>query len=129
MLWWSPVIFHARGPLPFALFIGVPGVSAAVAGWALGKPLLDPALVRKPGIAALRGVVIASVALLLFAPLFASFYILTSPPSEHWNLVGLTLMVLAGSAVAVWWLVAAVGAAVGWALFRLASHDSGRTLA
>jgi hypothetical protein len=48
----------------------------------------------------LRGAAIASVALLLFAPLFATFYILTSPPTEHWNLLGLTLMVLAGSAVA-----------------------------
>jgi hypothetical protein len=27
-----------------------------------------------------------------------------SPPTEHWNLFGLTLIVLAGSAVAVWWL-------------------------
>jgi hypothetical protein len=122
-LWWSPVIFQAQSSIPFLLFIGVPGVSAAIAGWAFGKPLLDPERVRSPRNAALRGAAIASVAQLLFAPLFATFYIWTSPPTEHWNLFGLTLIVLAGSAVAVWWLVAAVGAAVGWALFRLASLD------
>jgi hypothetical protein len=128
-LWWSPVIFHARGTLPFVLFIVLPGVSAAAAGWALGKPLLNPARVRRPGIAALWGATIASVSLLLFAPLFATLYVWTSPPTEHWNIVGLTFLVLVGSAVAVWWLVAATGAAVGWALFRLASYHAGRTLA
>jgi hypothetical protein len=124
LLWWNPVIFQARGILPFLLFIGVPGVSAAIAGGAFGKPLFDPVRPCRPRNAALRGAAIASVALLLFAPLFATLYILTSPPTEHWNLLGLTLMVLAGSAVAVWWLVAAVGAAVGWALFRLAWNKS-----
>jgi hypothetical protein len=128
-LWWSPVIFHARGALPFVLFIVLPGVSAAAAGWALGKPLFNPARVRRPGIAALWGATIASVSLLLFAPLFATLYVWTSPPTEHWNIVGLTFLVLVGSAVAVWWLVAATGAAVGWALFRLASYHAGRTLA
>src|SRR4051794_27253145 len=41
LLWWSPIIFRAHGALPFALFIGTPGISAAAAGWALGKPLFD----------------------------------------------------------------------------------------
>jgi hypothetical protein len=128
-LWWSPVIFHARGALPFVLFILLPGVSAAAAGWALGKPLLDSARVRGPGIAALWGATIASVALLLFAPLFATLYVWTSPPTEHWSIFGLAVLVLIGSALAVWWLVAATGAAVGWALFRLASYQPGRPLA
>jgi hypothetical protein len=112
-LWWSPVIFKAQGPLPFVLFIGVPGISAAIAGWAFGKPLFDPIRVSGPRIAALRGAAIASVALVLFAPLFATAYIWTSPPNEHWNLLGLTLLLLIGSAVAVWWLAAAIGAVMG----------------
>jgi hypothetical protein len=124
VLWWSPVIFNARGPLPFVLFIGSPGVAATLAGWILGKPLFDPARVSRPGIAALRGALIASIALLFFAPLFATLYVWTSPPTEHWNILGLTFLVLVGSAVAVWWLVALTGAAVGWALYRLASYDA-----
>ena len=129
LLWWSPIIFSARGLLPFVLFIGSPGVSAALAGWAFGKPLLDPARVSRPGIAALHGAAIASVALLFFAPLFATLYVWTEPATEHWNILGLTFLVLVGSALAVWWLVALTGAAVGWALHRLVSHDTGRTSA
>jgi hypothetical protein len=116
-LWFSPVILSARGVLPFVLFIALPGVSAAVAGGALGGPLLDSARVRAPGGAALRGAAIASVALLLFAPLFATLYAGTAPPSEHWSILGLTSLVLVGGALAVWRLVAAIGAAVGVALW------------
>ena len=129
ILWWGPLIFHARGVLPFVLFIVSPGVSAAVAGWALGKPLLDSARVCRPRSAALRGTAIGSLALLLFAPLFATLYVLTQPATEHWDIVGLTFLVLVGSAVAIWWLVALIGAAVGWALYRLALHDTGRASA
>ena len=121
MLWWGPVIVHARGALPFVLFIGIPGISAAVAGCTLGKPLFDPVRLRGPGRAALWGAAVGSLALLLFAPLFAVVYVWTEPPNEHWNILGLALMVLMGSAIAVWWLVAAISAAVGWALYRVAS--------
>jgi hypothetical protein len=129
MLWWSPVIFQARGVLPFVLFIGTPGVSAAVAGWALGKPLLDSTRVCRPRSAALRGAVISSLALLLFAPLFATVYVLTQPATEHWDFVSLTLLLLVGSAFVIWWLVALIGAAVGWSLCRLTSQDNGRASA
>src|SRR5450759_13882 len=54
-LWWSPVIFQAQSALPYALFIILPGVSAAIAGCVLGKPLLDASQVLRPGIEALRG--------------------------------------------------------------------------
>jgi hypothetical protein len=124
ILWWSPVIFHAQGVVPFVLFIVSPGVSAAVAGWALGKPLLDSVEVCRPRSAALRGMAIASVALLLFAPLFATLYVWTQPATEHWDIVSLTFLILVGSAFVIWWLVALIGAAVGWALYRLASHDA-----
>jgi small-conductance mechanosensitive channel len=126
MVWWSPVIFQARGVLPFVLFIGTPGVSAAIAGWALGKPLLNSARADRQRSAALRGMAIASLALLLFAPLFATLYVLTQPATEHWDIVSLTFLIFVGSAVVVWWLVALTGAAVGWALNCLASYDTGR---
>ena len=126
LVWWAPVIFQARGVLPFVLFIGTPGVSAAVAGWALGKRLLNSARVCGPRSAALWGMAIASLALLLFAPLFATLYVWTQPATEHWSILGLTFLVLVGGVLTVWWLVALTGGAVGWALYRLASYDAGR---
>ena len=119
ILWWSPVIFQTRAVLPVVLFIGTPGVSAAVVGGILGKPLLDPARVRSSINAALRGAAIASLALLLFAPIFATLYVLTQEPYERWSIVSLTLLMLIGSAFVVWWLVALIGAAVGWALYLI----------
>jgi hypothetical protein len=123
MLWWSPVIIHARGLTPFLLFIVTPGVSAAVTGWSLGKPLLDSPRVCGPRKAALRGAVIGSIAMLLFAPLFATLYVLSQPAIEHWDILGLAFLVLVGSALAVWWLVALTGLAVGLALNLLASNN------
>jgi hypothetical protein len=125
-LMWGPLIFHARGALLFVLFIALPGVSAAFTGWALGKPLLDSGRVRRASSAALRGALISSLALLLFAPLFAIAYVWTQPATEHWSILGLTYLLLLGSALAVWGRVALIGAAVGWALYRLASYDAGR---
>lgn len=129
LLLWSPLIFQARGVLPFVLFIGTPGVSAAVAGWALGKWLLNSARVCRPRSAALRGAVIASLALLLFAPLFATVYVLTEPATEHWDIANLTFLLLVGSAFVTWFRVALIGAAVGWVLYHLTSHDTGRASA
>jgi hypothetical protein len=121
-LLWGPRIFSARDALLLALFIGVPGVSAAVAGWILGKPLLDKTRCTSLR-AALRGAAIGSVALLLFAPLFAIIYVWTEPASEHANVLGLAVVLLIGGAFAVWWQVALIGAAVRWGLHRLASYD------
>ena len=122
ILWWSPVIFQTRAVLPVVLFIGTPGVSAAVVGGILGKPLLDPARVRSSINAALRGAAIASLALLLFAPMFATLYVLTQAPYEHWSILNLTLLLLIGSAFVAWWLVALIGAAAGLALYLVTSY-------
>jgi hypothetical protein len=129
LLLWGPLIFQAQDVRPFVLFIGTPGVSAAVAGWALGKWLLDSARVCRPRTAALRGAVIGSLALLLFAPLFATIYVLTQPATEHWDIASLTFLLLVGSAFVIWLRVALIGAAVGWVLYRLILRDTGRASA
>lgn len=129
LLLWGPLIFQAQGVRPFVLFIGTPGVSAAIAGWILGKWLLDSARICRPSSAALRGAVIGSLALLLYAPLFATVYVLTQPTTEHWDIASLTFLMLVGSAVIIWLRVALIGAAIGWVLYRLTSHDIGRASA
>lgn len=129
ILWWSPVIFQRQSVLPFALFIGTPGISAAIAGWTLGRPLFDPARVRRPISAAIRGALISSFALLLFAPLFATLYVWTQPITEHWSILTLTSLILVGSAFVAWAKVALVGAAVGWVLYHVASYDTAQSSA
>lgn len=126
---WGPLVFQAQGVRPFALFIGTPGISAALAGWTLGKWLLNSGQDRGPGSAALRGSVISSLALLLDAPLFAVVYVFTQPATEHWDIASLTILVLVGSAFVIWLRVALIGAAIGWVLHRLTLHDIGRTSA
>jgi hypothetical protein len=120
-LWWSPVIFHAKGATTFGLFIVLPGVCAAIAAGLIGSPLLDGGAARgirrRP---AIRGAAIGSLALVLFAPLFSLFYVLTEPSTEHWNVFSLAVLVLVAAMVAVWWLVALTGAIVGWAIHWLA---------
>jgi len=123
---WGPLIFPAKGPFLCGLFIGVPGVSAAVAGLTLGGPLLDQTRCT-PMRAALRGALIATMALLLFAPLFASIYALSEPTTKLSDVLGLTVLLIIGSALAIWGRVALIGAAVGWALYRLASYEAGTT--
>ena len=129
LLLWAPLIFQAQGVRPLVLFIGTLGVSAAVAGWALGKWLLNSARVCRPGGAALRGAVIGSLALLLYSPLFAIVYVLTQPATEHWDIASLTFLLLVGSAFVIWFRVALIGAAIGWTLYRLTLHDTGQASA
>lgn len=124
IFWWSPVIFQRQSVQQFALFIGVPGISAAVAGWTLGKPLFDSAGVPRPISAAIRGALISSFALLLFAPLFATLYVWTQPVTEHWSILTLTSLILVGSAFVAWAKVALVGAGVGWAIYYVASYHT-----
>ena len=119
-LWWAPVIFHARGSVTFSLFILLPGASAAISASLIGKPLLDfesARLIRRP---ALRGALIGTLGLILFAPLFSTLYVLTEPATEHWNVIGLMVLVVLGAMVAAWWLVALVGAVVAWAVHQFA---------
>jgi hypothetical protein len=119
-LWWMPVIFHARGATTFGLFILLPGACAAIAASLIGKPLLDIGPNQRISRPALRGAVIGSLGLALFAPLFSTLYVLTEPSTEHWNVFGLTILVLLGAMVAVWWLVALTGAVVAFLVHRLA---------
>jgi hypothetical protein len=61
---------------------------------------------------------IATVALMLFAPMFATVIKWTEP---GWTSVAsLSVLVLWFAFIAVWWMLAVVGAVVGWLLCRWA---------
>lgn len=117
-LWFLPSVLRNRDPTALVLYVVLPGLAAAASAAMLGTPLLDPA--RGPGFAALRGGAIASVALLLYAPLFATLFALTTPGRA--TIAGLTLMVLMFSALAVWWVVALIGGLLGLMLHRVATR-------
>src|SRR5690348_10204998 len=123
LLLWSPLILRAQGARQLVLFVGTPGVSAAVVAGALGNWLFGSERDYRPRSAALRGAVIASLALLLDAPLFATVYVFTQPATEHWDIASLTILIFVGSAFVMWLRVALIGAAIGWMLYRLSLHD------
>ena len=121
--WFGPVLARSRNPISLLLFLGLPGLAAAVAGALLGRPLVAPSRSRSGWWAARRGAVIATVALMLFAPMFATVIKWTEP---GWtSVVGLSVLVLWFAFIAVWWVLAAVGAAVGWLLYRRAGTARG----
>jgi hypothetical protein len=101
----------------FLLFIVAPGVAAAVAGAIGGASLCDPIRIHASRQAVFRGIGIATLALVLFAPLFAMLYQWTARGQS--TVLGLTIAILAFSFLAIWWVAAAVGAGVGWMLYRL----------
>jgi len=77
--WFGPVLAGSRNPVSFLLFLGLPGLAAAVAGALLGRPLVAPSRPRSGWWAARRGAGIATVALMLFAPMFATVIKWTEP--------------------------------------------------
>jgi hypothetical protein len=120
--WLGPVLAGSRNPVSFLLFLALPGLAAAVAGALLGRPLVAPSRPRSGWWAARRGAGIATVALMLFAPMFATVIKWTEP---GWTgVASLSVLVLWFAFIAVWWMLAAVGAVVGWLLYR--SAGSGR---
>jgi len=121
--WFGPVLARSRNPVSFLLFLGLPGLAAAVAGALLGRPLVAPSRSRSGWWAARRGAFVATVALMLFAPMFATVIKWTEP---GWtSVVSLSVLVLWFAFIAVWWVLAAVGALVGWLLHRRAGTVRG----
>jgi hypothetical protein len=116
--WFLPSVLGRRDLVALGLYVIAPAAAAALAGALAGGPLADATRPIGTPRALLQGAAVATLALLLFAPLFALLFTWTAPGT---SIVGLTVAVLIFSALAVWWLVAAVGAAVGWLLHRVAS--------
>jgi hypothetical protein len=116
-LWFAPVLVRAHGDqVSWLLYVGLPGVAAALAGGLLGSPLVVPTARGRDGAAMLRGAIIATAALVFFAPLYAGVVKWTAPGRT--SVLGLTLLVLGFGALARWWAVARVGGLVGWVLYR-----------
>jgi hypothetical protein len=117
--WFLPTVLSRWDPIALALFIGLPGVAAATAGAVVGAAICDPLKRITSQGAILRGAGVATLAFVIFAPMFSVLFAHTSPGRT--NILGLALTVLIFSAVAIWWLAAAVGGVVGWLLHRCRS--------
>ena len=106
-------------PIALALFIGLPGVAATTAGALVGAAICDPLKrITSQGADPERGRRGHARLCDLRAHVFG-FFAYTSPGRT--NILGLALTVLIFSAVAIWWLAAAVGGVVGWLLHRCRS--------
>lgn len=122
--WFLPATLHARSPVyQTLLFVGIPGAAAAVAGAWLGVPLLRPGAISSVARAALRGAATATVALVIYAVLFSVALAGTEPGPGWRNILGLTALMLEGSALAAWLPAAALGAGVGWVLLLFGKRD------
>ena len=114
-LWFLPLIAPSHNPVVLVLYVGLPGLAAAVAG-GLGAPLLHPTRCGSGSWAALRGAGIALAALVVFAPLFALVLKWTEP---GWSsLLSLTALILWFSLLAMGWAVVVVGALAGWLVWH-----------
>ena len=116
--WFLPSVLRRGDLVAFGLYVVAPGASAALAGALAGTRLCDGVHPIGTWRAVVQGAAIATLALIMFAPIFAVLFTLTAPGT---SIVGLTVAVLIFSALAVWWVVAAVGAVVGWLLHRVAA--------
>ena len=118
--WFLPLVVPSRSVVGLMLYVALPGLAATIAGGALGASLLDPARCRTGAGAALRGAGTSLTALVLFAPLLAFGIKWTEP---GWTSpLGLAWLVLTVGLLAVGWMVAAVGAGVGWLVWHRLSR-------
>ena len=86
---------QARGVLHFGLFIGTPGVSAAVAGWALVDRCLTLREFARQEARRLGGW-LSPPWHCCSSHLCLQLYVWTQPIAEHWSIVDLTFLVLVG---------------------------------
>lgn len=121
-LWFGPVLVRRTDRVGWLLYVGLPGLAAAVSGAVFGRPLAHPRDPANGGPAFLRGAGIALAALFLFAPLYATVVKVTEP---GWTSVaGLTILVLEFGGLALGWELVLVGGLAGWGLHRWARRAS-----
>lgn len=97
----------------------VPILIAGIIGSLLGASILDPHHVRKSWQAALRGLIVAVVAFLLFSILFSAW---ASYTNEYQSFVQMLFMMLMVGVIAVGWMVAFVGTFAGWLLYKIQEY-------
>lgn len=74
-LWFLPSVWARADVYGAFLFLVAPVLAGGLAGWLIGAPLCDPPEGYGPGHAVLTGAAVASLALFLFAPLFAMVFL------------------------------------------------------
>lgn len=97
------------------LFIAVPILLAGICGCFLGSSILDPAKVRTPGQAMLRGLIVALLAHLIFSAVLSLIVALTS--EDPIRLLVRWPLILIFITISIGWLVAIVGVVGGALLY------------
>ncbi len=99
-LWFLPAVLARRDVIGFPLFVAAAGAASAVAGALGGAALCDRHKTPATRHAVFRGVGIATLALGLFAPLFAVLHGWTARGETR--LIGLSIAALAFTFLATW---------------------------
>lgn len=121
-LWFLPSVWARADVYGAFLFLVAPVLAGGLAGWLIGAPLFDPPEGYGPGHAVLTGAAVASLALFLFAPLFAMVF-LAGPDNPPAGLVrGASVALLA--LVVLGPVVLLVGASTGLFLHRYGRTSS-----
>jgi hypothetical protein len=119
--WFLPSVLSRRDGAALLLFVVFPGAAATLAGGLVGAPLCDPARIVSQREAVIRGVGVATLAWVIFAPMFAAFFAYTAPGRT--NVLGMVILVLTFSVLAIGGVAALVGGAVGWLLHHVVSSQ------
>lgn len=111
----------------FWVYIGAPILLAGICGGLLGASILDPAKVKTPGEAMLRGFMVSLLSYVLFSiPLFLGVVKVAKDTAQvlpGWIMIFFTGLVVVG------WLIALVGVAGGALLYFyrvMNARDKGR---
>jgi hypothetical protein len=123
--WFLPSVLSRHDGVALGLFLVAPGAAAALAGALAGAPLCDPARTISERNAVVRGMAVATFALLIFAPMFAAFLGYTVPGRT--NVLGMVILVLMFSLLAIGGTAVLVGGALGWLLHHVASSSQDTT--
>ena len=119
--WFLPSVLSRRDGVALVLFVVVPGAAAALAGALAGAPLCDPARTISERAAVVRGIAVAMFALVIFAPMFAALFAYTAPGRT--NFLGMVVLVVTFSVLAIGGTAALVGGAMGWLLHHVVSSQ------
>lgn len=112
--WFLPTALRTKDAATLVLYVCLPGLGSALAGWLVG-PSMSPRATGALGAAA-RGAATGLLGFTLYAPLFALGIKWLEP---DWSSVrGLTALTFWLGLVAVGWVIAGAGALTGWAVWR-----------
>lgn len=115
-LWYLPSILERHDFFNLFAVILLPAMAAFISGFIWGSRILDPARKRTHLLAFLNGIIVALLAFVIWAPLYALVLSVTDTNGETY-IVGTAIMAFYAGLLGTGWVLALVGGTGGWILF------------